>query len=168
MNPGKMKQMLLFLAILVAFTGCSKKEKEASQKIAAVVPNDLPAMTISLPDGKAIDAKALKGKNILVLFQPDCDHCQHEAEDIRENLAAFSGYTLYFVSSSSMVEIQKFASDYKLADNKNVVFGWTPTENVLNNFGPIQAPSVYIYTDQGRLVQKFNGQTDISLILKYL
>jgi peroxiredoxin len=163
-----MKQVMLFFAVLVALSGCSKKEKEVSQQAVKTVPNDLPVMTISLPDGKTIDAKTLEGKNILILFQPDCDHCQHEAEDIRENLAAFADYTLYFISSASMADIEKFAADYKLADNRNVVFGWTSTENVLNNFGPIQAPSVYIYTGQGRLVQKFNGQTDIGVILKYL
>lgn len=159
--------MLIFLTVLVALTGCAKKEKEAEQKPVAM-PNDLPAMTISLADGKTIDAKTLTGKNVLILFQPDCDHCQHEAEDIREQLASFTGYTLYFVSSAPMAEIQKFAADYKLTGNSNVVFGWTATENVLNNFGPIQAPSVYIYTDQGKLVQQFNGQTDVSVILKYL
>jgi hypothetical protein len=162
-----MKQMLLFFTVLVALVGCSQKEKAAEQK-PVVGPNDLPAMTISLPDGKTIDAKTLTGKNVLVLFQPDCDHCQHEAEDIREHLASFNGYTLYFISSASMAEIEKFASDYKLSGNSNVVFGWTATENVLNNFGPIQAPSVYIYADQGKLIQKFNGQTDVSVILKYL
>lgn len=162
-----MKQILLLLAVLVALAGCSKKEKEAEQKPVAA-PNDLPAMTISLLDGKTIDAKTLTGKNVLILFQPDCDHCQHEAEAIREHLASFAGYTLYFVSSATLAEIEKFASDYKLSGNSHVVFGWTATENVLNNFGPIQAPSVYIYSDQGKLVQKFNGQTDISVILKYL
>jgi cytochrome oxidase Cu insertion factor (SCO1/SenC/PrrC family) len=162
-----MKQMLLFFAVLAALTGCSTKEKEAQQEDVAV-PNDLPAMTISLPDGRTIDARTLKGKNVLVLFQPDCDHCQHEAEEVRENLEAFRDYTLYFISSAPMAEIEKFASDYKLSGNSNVVFGWTATENVLNNFGPIQAPSVYIYADQGRLVQKFNGQTDVGVIVKYL
>lgn len=168
MKQKNMKQMLLFFAVLAALTGCSTKEKETKQEVAVVVPNDLPAMTISLADGKTIDARNLKGKNVLVLFQPDCDHCQHEAEDIRENLEAFSGYTVYFISSAPMAEIEKFAADYKLSGKENIVFGWTATENVLNNFGPIQAPSVYIYADQGKLVQKFNGQTDVGVIVKYL
>ena len=132
------------------------------------MPNDLPAMQIGLLNGKSVDARTIKGKTVLVLFQPDCDHCQEEARQIAENLEAFKKYNLYFVSSSALPEIEKFSRDYDLSDHENVLFGQTSTENILNNFGPIQAPSVYIYTEQGKLVNNFNGQVDISALLKYL
>jgi peroxiredoxin len=129
--------------------------------------NDLPAMPITLLDGSTFSAKELKGKIILVLFQPDCDHCQHEATEIQANLPSFKNYTLYFISSSPPAENEKFATDYKLKGESNIHFGTTASENIINNFGPIQAPSVYIYSDQ-KLVKEFNGQVDVGVIIKYL
>ena len=165
-----MKNKLFILAALVfGLAGCAQKEKESKSEV--VIPpmpvNDLPAMSVTLLEGTRFNTRDLKGKNILILFQPDCDHCQHEAVQIRENLALFKNYKLYFLSSASPQEIQKFADDYKLKGNAEVLFGMTSFDDVINNFGPIQAPSVYIYVDQKR-IQEFNGQVDVSVIAKYL
>jgi peroxiredoxin len=161
--------------VLVLAVGCAKKEgkpqensttkEAASQKVEA---SDFPSMQITLLDGKLMNAKELKGKTVLVLFQPDCDHCQHEAEDIEDHLASFRDYTLYFVSSAGPEEIRKFSNTYKLSGIPNIIFGATTVESILNNFGAIQAPSIYIYSEEGKLVNSFNGQTDVGVILKYL
>jgi peroxiredoxin len=161
-----MKTRILFL--LIVLIACSPKQKDDEQTTSAPIPNDLPAMKISLLNGQSIDARAIKTKTVLILFQPDCDHCQEEAKQIAENLEAFKNYNLYFVSSATLPELEKFAKDYHLSDYENILFGQTSTESILNNFGPIQAPSVYIYTEQGKLVNSLNGQVDISVLLKYL
>jgi peroxiredoxin len=162
-----MRNGIVVVALFFAMA-CSKKENKPEERAIASEPNDLPAMQIVLLDGKEVKAKELVGKNVLILFQPDCDHCQHEAVAIEENLAAFRDYTVYFVSSAASSEIKKFSNDYKLSGIPNILFGTTTLENVLNNFGAIQAPSIYIYSPQGKLVQHFNGQTDIGVIMKYL
>jgi hypothetical protein len=161
--------IILWLIVLTGIVACTKKEKEgaSSLPVPPVPVNDLPTMPIELADGTTINAHDLKGKNILILFQPDCDHCQHEAKQLQENLDSFKEYALYFVSSASQAEIEKFAIDYKLKGLSNVYFGTTSSENVINNFGPIQAPSLYIYSDQ-KLIKDFNGQVDVSVIVKYL
>ena len=160
-----MLNRLLLLGLIIFQFSCAKSKQEEADK---VVANDLPAMQIQLTDGKTVDAKKLEGKTILVLFQPDCDHCQREAEQIRENLNAFRDYKLYFVSSAAKPEIEKFAKDYGLSEEENISFGSTTVQSVLDNFGPIQAPSMYIYSENGTLVQALNGEVDISVILKYL
>lgn len=162
---------LLFLCT-ITFAGCRWEKKEAAKngeavETAANTKNDLPFIPITLTDGTVVNVKDFKGKNILVLFQPDCDHCQHEAEDIEKQLAAFKDYKMYFVSAAPMPEIEKFATTYKLKGKENVVFGNTAAENVLNNFGPIPAPSIYIYNDQ-TLKKGFEGQTDVGLIIQAL
>jgi thiol-disulfide isomerase/thioredoxin len=161
--------VLWLTVLLIAVMACTKKEREGASSLPPIpVPvNDLPAMSITLLDGTTVDARELKGKNILVLFQPDCDHCQHEAEQIKTNLESFKEYAMYFVSSAPQAEIEKFAIDYQLKDIANIYFGITSSESVINNFGPIQAPSIYIYADQ-KLVKDFSGQVDVSVIIQYL
>lgn len=122
-------------------------------------------MIITTIDESQVDIHTLKEKIILILFQPDCDHCQREAKEIRENLNAFKNYNLYFISADQMANVKKFGEDYDLLGQPNVHFALTTVDNVIKNFGSIPAPSVYIYTDQ-KLVQKFNGEVTIEKILQ--
>lgn len=166
---------LLFSAFIVVlqvgFISCSAKKEEKAKSPKAETPqspvNEYPDLVLTLLNGDQLSTKTFQGKNIFVLFQPDCDHCQHEAMEIEQRLDAFKDYTLYFISSSPMPQISKFAADYKLENKKNVQFAWTSTEGVLNYYGSIQTPSVYIYS-AGRLVRSFNGQTGIENILNSL
>lgn len=162
----------LFVLCALVATGCRWEKKEAAKngeavETATTQKNDLPFMPIALTNGTVINAKDFSGKNILILFQPDCDHCQHEAEDIEKQLAAFEDYKLYFVSAAPMPEIEKFAATYKLKGKDNVLFGNTAAENVLNHFGPIPAPSIYIYNEQ-TLKKGFEGQTAVGEIIQNL
>ena len=124
-------------------------------------------MHITLVDSTRISARDLTGKNVIVMFQPDCDHCQREAKQIQENIDAFKAYQVYFVSSATGEELKKFASEYKLDNFSHIHFGSTTVEEIISSLGQIDAPSVYIY-DNGKLRQKFNGETDIAEITKHL
>jgi peroxiredoxin len=149
--------------------GCYRKQKDTVTEIKAVpVVNEIPSLPVSLLNGKTIDLKNHQGQIILVLFQPDCDHCQREAKQIEEHLKSFKNYTMYFVSSAPVEGILKFSKDYHLDEKPNVLFGATSTTQIINNFGPIQAPSIYIYSQQGKLVHHFNGEVDIQVLLNYL
>ena len=136
-----------------------------TQSPVAQTRNDMPKMIITSVDESKINVHQLKEKTILILFQPDCDHCQREARAIRENLDAFKEYTLYFISADQMTDVKKFGEAFDLIGQANVHFALTTVEDVIKNFGGVPAPSVYIYTDQ-KLVQKFNGEVTIDKILQ--
>jgi peroxiredoxin len=170
----KFMKRIFIIALLISALGCKEKKErvetasQTAQVTAARVKNDLPDMQITLVDGNVVDLKTLKSKTVVVLFQPDCDHCQHEAEEIKANLDRFKNQTMYFVSSSPVDQIVKFSKDYKLNDQRNIYFGATTVQKILDTFGPIAAPSIYIYSESGQLVQKFNGQTPVAEIVQYL
>lgn len=154
----------LALPLLILFGCAPPKDKESN---ATAGRNDLPLLEVSTTDGKQLHLKDLSGKVVLVLFQTDCDHCQREATAIQENLSAFKDYSLYFISTTALHDIDAFASEYKLKGYDNVHFCGTSNQMILNSFGPIDAPSLYIYSDK-MLVKSFNGETNISEILKYI
>jgi peroxiredoxin len=130
--------------------------------------SDLPDLTITKLDNSQLRVKELKGKNILFLFQPDCDHCQRETQELKAHLPAFKAYTLYFVSNYPADILRKFSQDYQLAFEPNVVFATTPVEGILNTLGPLPSPSLYIYDAHGRLVKSFLGETKVAQILPFL
>lgn len=158
--------IVLFSLSYCFLFSCSTPSSQSKESETPATPsqNDLPSMPITTLDRADINTRNLKGNTILILFQPDCDHCQREAREIRENLEAFRAYNLYFISADQMSAIEKFGNDYDLIGHPNIHLALTSVDNVLKSFGAIAAPSVYIYTNQ-RLMQKFNGETAIEKIL---
>lgn len=161
--------LLLFVYCCILSLGCSKPSPEETENKApqTSATNDLPRMVVTASDQSAVNLRELKGKTMLILFQPDCDHCQREAQEIRKHLDQFSEYSLYFISAGQMAPIEEFGRTYDLLGHSNIKFAATTVEHVLSNFGPISAPSIYIYVDQ-KLVKKFNGEVGIDLILQAL
>lgn len=158
---------LLQLLLICVATSCTKTRPKpySSESPVLSAKNDLPHMIMTAMDGSAVNIHDLKGNIIIVMFQPDCDHCQREAKEIQEHLKAFEKYTIYFITSPyPKHDIEKFGKDYNLSGHPNIILGQTSTDEILKNFGPIPTPSVYIYSNNV-LVQKFNGETEIEKIL---
>ncbi|MHA6246786.1 peroxiredoxin family protein [Pontibacter sp. CAU 1760] len=176
MKKGIIIVVLALLALaLIVFLDVRKTSSSAEEEVAVESPtqtqptsNDLPMLPMLLQDGSRVIAKNLKGKTVLVLYQPDCDHCQREATQIQENLEAFEGYKVYFVSDAGFAQQRQFAETYKLADLKNVHFATTTINDILEQVGPIEAPSLFVYSEEGRLVKSFIGETPIEQILPVL
>lgn len=131
------------------------------------IPSELPMLPITKLDGSKLTTKQLKGKTVLVLFQPDCDHCQREAEAIQKHLSAFDGYTLYFVSDAALPQLNQFAQDYKLSGN-NIHFASASIYDIIKVMGPLETPSLFVYSEEGRLVKSFIGETPIEKVLPFL
>jgi hypothetical protein len=166
-----MKNLKCLALIIIAISivcSCTTSPIKRKNETEAVIQNDLPDLIINFLDGSQIHAKELQGNTIIVVFFPDCDHCQREATQIKKNIEQFKNYTLYFLATTPKEEIETFAIDYKLGNEKNVQFGMIAAQDVLPNFGSIPTPSLYIYNSDHRLVQTFNGETDIETILKYI
>lgn len=163
-----MPKMTVVLFILSLFSCATKPAFEQPLAVPAVQINELPSLRLTLSDRRKLTARELEGKTVLVLFQPDCDHCQREAEQIGKFADAFRDYKVYFISSVPVAEIVTFGEKYGLAGRRNFFFAETPVDDVLNSFGPIETPSVYIYSEQRKLVESFNGEVAVEVIVKYL
>lgn len=153
-----------FIFISVINCSCNAKKEESTSPAAAT---DLPSIPISLIDGTKTSVNNLTGNVGVILFQPDCDHCQNEAKDILNNINAFKNYQLYFISSAPTLEIVKFAKDYNLHDQANIKFAHSESQHIVDSYGSIPAPSFYLYRG-GKLIQSFNGEVAIEVVIKYL
>jgi peroxiredoxin len=160
----------LILLLLAIVFSCTKKQPAEETTVPTVKPvyNDLPTMPLTLTNSEQIAVRELPGNTILILFFPDCDHCQREAKAIQERLDAFKNYTIYFISSAPMDEIKKFAEEYKLNTSEKVKFGNAETAMVIRSFGAIPTPSLYIYSNDRRMVKKFEGETSVEEIIRSL
>ena len=160
----KLINVMLLLAISMLQVNCSRSRDHAN---GGAVQNDFPPMVVTALDGTQLKVKELTGKVVLILFQTDCDHCQREAIAIQQNISSFRAYSLYFITTTAPSDIEAFANQYQLASYPNVHFCRTSNQSILESFGPIDAPSLYIYSDR-KLIKSFIGETNINEILKYL
>jgi peroxiredoxin len=162
---------MLLVLLVIGLLGCEKKKQVQKEATVSVYKqqevNQLPVMIMVDKDNNKTDASQLKGKNIIILFFPDCDHCKREAAEIADRIKSFDSYTIYFLSINPFEEILSFATTYRLSAIKNVKFVQTAGDAVYNNFGSVPTPSMYIY-DDGKLVKKFNGETKVDEIIRFL
>lgn len=129
--------------------------------------NDQPVLTMTKTSGEEVFLRGLDGKLILIFFNPDCDHCQNEAKAIAENKSLFKEYQLYFVSSDSVHNIAKFATDYGL-NEPNIHLGRAEPMDVYRAMGPLDAvPAIFIYNNRKK-VKEFKGETPLAELQQYL
>jgi peroxiredoxin len=145
----------------------SCKNPDAAKTESVPEVNDMPLLTVKKTDGTEVFVRGLAGKTILIFFNPDCDHCQNEAKSISENKRSFEEYQLYFISSDSVHNIEKFSRDYNLTD-PNYHFAQADGMAVYNAMGPLPSvPAVFIYNDRKK-IKEFLGETKIEELKKYL
>lgn len=159
---------IMAVALFLLLPGIKEKNTEIPSTSAKNLANQLPNLKLLGMDGSVNYSRELNGKNVLVLYNPDCDHCQREAKEIRMQIEAFQNYTVWFVSSDNVENISRFAKDYDLVGQANVHFVRTEVMEVINNFGAIATPSVYIYSDERQLIKAINGETSIDQIIRFL
>lgn len=110
----------------------------------------------------------LKGKSIFILFDSNCDHCQHEVQAIGKHYSAFKNVNLYLVSIENKEPILKFMASYgKLLNNKkNVTILQDRDRQFISSFQATAYPAIYTYSDKNELLKYFGGQSDIKEIIK--
>lgn len=172
MLDKKLNFSFIILTFSLIFTLSSCTESGANKdksEVKLATKNDIPNLSLTTIDGEEISFKEdFQGKTMLVLFQPDCEDCQREVQQIKDNIEAFKDYKLYFVSSANTSQITAFAEHYQLNDNEKIVFAHTTVQDVIQNLGQVPAPSVYIYSEEGLLIKSFNGEVGVDQIKAYL
>ncbi len=166
---------IVLSAVVMAFGlfFCKKtSEKNGKADIQQAVPtpeiNEYPYLRLIMTDGSVRTARELPTKSVLLIYFPDCDHCQREAKEISSHAAAFESYQVYFISTAPFTDIERFAKDYKLTGYANIHFVRTEMPDVVNNFGAIPTPSVYVYSSEKKLIKAFKGETKIEEIIVHL
>lgn len=163
--------------LLLACSGNKKLEQTESnvalpvqeqQKTGDEAAKGLPDFIMTTLQGEPLQTKALHGKNILIFYNPDCDHCQRQAQSIRKQIDAFKGWTIYFIAASGDTQSKTFAMTYDLHEQKNVIFATAGIPEVVREMGSIGTPSIFIYSEAGKLVKNFDGETPVEDILKVM
>jgi len=111
----------------------------------------------NIPDKKPV---------LVMLFSPDCNHCQHTAEEMYKNKEALKDIHIVMATVLSLYEMNGFMKKYKLNEMKNVVAGkdiyfLLPPFYAIKNF-----PYMAMYNKKGNLIMGFEGSMGIDKVIK--
>jgi len=152
---------LIFIALLIAVF-----------QVKAQQPNVLPQFTFFKLDGKAFSNKDLvQGKkNLFMLFDCTCEHCQREARLLNENYAQFKNTNIYMVTLDEAYIIPQFFNSYAkgLNSKPNVSVLQDKNRTFIPTFLPKMYPGIYLYSATGKLLVYNAGDGGIKKVVTAL
>ncbi len=140
-----------------------KTRKELSEQI-----QSLPDFKFQLMDGDSFTNSDLKKNQpvVIVYFNPKCEECQYEVQQIRDNVDAFQGVELLLVTPAKKEVLLEFYKDYDLDKHPQITVLMDKNDNFHSVFGPASYPTVFIYNSSRQLVKQYRGETKVEAVLK--
>ncbi len=106
--------------------------------------------------------------SIFIYFNSDCDFCQHEAQNISDNLDSFKNVQFIFVSTEPIEIIKQFSEQYNLDNKQNITFLYDNLSTFSSRFDANSIPYLLIYDKNQKLIKKHKGQINAKGILRAL
>ena len=154
---------LLFL--VVSGTGFAQAQTDSSL-LYLRFPNVPSFRLVNIADSSIFTHNDLKKKKvtIIMMFSPDCEHCQAETKELTEKIALFKKAQIVMVSPLDFNYMRKFYNEYNIASFPAITMGRDPSYFLGTFFKVRSFPSVFVYDKKGNFVKSFVGQTPVEEI----
>ncbi len=130
-------------------------------------PN-IPPFTLTAPDSSSVTRDNLaKHKKVLIMFfSPDCDHCQHQTEDIIKKMDDFKNIEIVMATYQPFEELVAFYNKYELAKYTNIKIGRDGNYFFPPFYNMKSLPYLALYNKKGELITTYEGNRRPDVILK--
>lgn len=157
----------LFLLFLILTTLQSTAQDTALYKQFPFIPS---FKLLKVPDSTSFTQNDLPKKKpvLLIIFSPDCEHCQQETEELKKNIKLFKKTEILMVSAMPYPVIKKFYEDNGLKEFNNITVAFD-RPYYLGTFYRVRTfPSIFLYDKKGNLKKEFDGSVPIQKIAEDL
>ena len=170
-----MKKILLScILIFVALSSFSqadtaKKSSSLSQQEDLTLPPykrfpTIPPLKLLQLDSTSYFTKDDLKKNrpvLIVVFNPDCEHCKHETEEIIKNIDSLKNIQIIMATIMSFDLMKSFYEKYDLQRFQNITVG-KDVQYTLPSFYQMHfMPYLAMYNKKGNLLATFEGSMKI-------
>lgn len=173
-----MKRLLLLLMICIAGSCATAQTKPDIDPVTGkVIPpykksRDLPEFKIRLLDSVTVfnTRDIPKGKpTLLVLFDPDCKHCQALMPTLLNKMDSLKNIQFYFITMSNYkLPMDKFYAEFKLGSYPNIKrVGRDYQMFFLDYYGVRHFPSFVMYDKKKKFVHYFEGNVTVKELYDY-
>jgi thioredoxin-related protein len=103
-----------------------------------------------------------KNKPVLIMiFNPDCDHCKHETEEIIKNIDQLKDIQIVMATMMSFDSMKSFYEKYDLQRFENITVGQDVTYTLPTFYQIHFMPYLAMYSKKGNLLTTFEGSMNI-------
>lgn len=158
------------ILILICFICKAAIAQTDSSALYIQYPEIPPFSIMVAPDSTKFTKADLKKRKpaLIIIFSPDCEHCQHETKDLLNNMELFKKLQIIMVSHLDFRSVKKFYVDYKIGDYPNITMG-RDGAYMLGTFYKIHTfPTMFLYDKKGHFVKKFEGSIPVKKIAESL
>ncbi len=151
--------VLVGIMVYLFFNFQKKKDKvDALQSIPAFSVQDISGKTVTQND-------LPKGNKILVYFNPDCEYCRAEMEELSRINEKYKDVQWIMFTDKPLNEIRKFAEQYHLDKAENIQWCNDPKSEVYLQFAMTGIPYFLGYNSENKLVHRSTGAIKIEKVL---
>ena len=166
-----MKYLLTIIlsGLLFSSIHAQKKAPVVDPNAPYLKDNKIPAFSITGMDGREITNKQLPKYKFtcIIIFSPDCPHCQKEAAEINKYAAKFKNVLFIWDSFRDMESIKNFAVDFNLMNKPNIIVGRDPNFTIASFYRPRMTPFMALYLN-GSLLKVYEQGAEVLELAKII
>lgn len=91
------------------------------------------------------------------MFNPKCEHCQHETEELIKHIDQFKNIQIVMATSMLFDSMMVFREKYKLAQYKNIVVAQDANYFLFSFYLNHSLPFLAFYNKKKELIKVFEG-----------
>jgi thioredoxin-related protein len=103
---------------------------------------------------------------LIMLFSPDCEHCQHETEELIKNIDHFKKIQIVMATMMPFDKMTAFYDRYDLKRFDNIVVGQDIYYLLPSFFKVRNLPYMAMYDKKGKLLSTFEGNMSMDKLEK--
>lgn len=166
----KSKKLLKIVAVIIPFALMGiifylffnfQKKKEKTEQLKSI-----PSFSVKDIHGNTITQNNIPaGNKILVYFNPGCEYCQAEMEELSQINGKHKDFHWVMFTDKPLEEISAFAKKYHLDKAENIKWCNDPQSLVYQKFAMTGIPYFLGYNSENKLVHRSTGATKIEKVL---
>jgi len=162
-----MKKLFLILGCLIAAQAvvAQSDSLEAPYKRFPIFP----PVKLLLPDSVSYFTKSDLSKKtpvMLMMFNPQCEHCRHETEDLIRNIDGFKKIQIVMTTSMPFDSMLAFREKFQLSRYKNIIVAQDTHYFLFSYYQNHSLPFLAFYNRNKDLISVFEGGMPMNLVLK--
>jgi len=110
----------------------------------------------NLPKKKAV---------MVMIFNPECEHCKHETEELIKNIDKFKNIEIVMATPRDFSEMKEFYGHYDLKRFKNIHVGRDMNYTLPVFYDIRSLPYLAFYNKKGNLIDTFEGTLPMDKVL---
>jgi len=103
---------------------------------------------------------------MLMMFNPQCEHCRHETEDLVRNIDQFRKIQVVMTTSMPFDSMMAFREKFQLAQYKNIIVAQDTHYFLFSYYQNRNLPFLAFYDKHKDLISVFEGGMPMNLVLK--